>query len=253
MEHDTIITILIVEDDPAIRYLWKKQLSVMSEIVDIDICVAEDGKEAIEIVNNKHFDIIITDQNMPNVTGMEFITAVKSRLDYTFTIMCSGNVEDKDESKKSGINMYLEKPIPRLNKQFFISIMNVINKYRERDNRSSEIDLHWLKESYDMCDELSPGQKRSLISEMTNVWNDIQQDILKQEKMDSRKFHRLKGLLSYFDDSLMDTSSYFEKQSRDIEQGKSITPISMNKLHTFLKMVRILVTHVDKIKIDYNY
>lgn len=44
-----------------------------------DVIVAESGKEALEIMDNRKIDLILTDQRMPEMTGLEFLKKVFSR------------------------------------------------------------------------------------------------------------------------------------------------------------------------------
>lgn len=61
--------ILVADDDPAIRDISSRFLTQVGFTVD----VAEDGQSAWEAVGLRRYDLIITDQNMPRLSGTEFI------------------------------------------------------------------------------------------------------------------------------------------------------------------------------------
>jgi DNA-binding NtrC family response regulator len=70
--------LLLVDDDPAL-------LDALSGTLDarfghhtqytIDVC--DSGATALELAKQRHYDTIIVDVNMPNMTGLEFLTKVK--------------------------------------------------------------------------------------------------------------------------------------------------------------------------------
>jgi two-component system KDP operon response regulator KdpE len=66
--------ILVVEDDPILRRLNTTML--IGAGYDVD--TAEDGAVAWDIIQLKTFDLLITDNSMPNVTGMELIKKVRA-------------------------------------------------------------------------------------------------------------------------------------------------------------------------------
>ena len=80
-------TILIVDDDPAIRELIHESLSENFNVVS-----AHNGKIAFEIVLNSNVDLIISDIDMPIMNGIEFLQNVRAKKIQTPIIMMSGNL-----------------------------------------------------------------------------------------------------------------------------------------------------------------
>ncbi|MFQ6112950.1 MAG: response regulator [bacterium] len=66
-------TILIAEDDRSLR----KGLAFALHDLGYSITEAEDGKEAIELIQNKQFDLIISDLVMPYNDGLELYKTVQ--------------------------------------------------------------------------------------------------------------------------------------------------------------------------------
>jgi two-component system chemotaxis response regulator CheY len=71
------MNVLIVDDSRAMRMIVKKTLRDAG-YDDIDIEEAEDGAKGVEKVREFGPDIILSDWNMPNMNGPEFLKAIKS-------------------------------------------------------------------------------------------------------------------------------------------------------------------------------
>ena len=61
--------ILVVDDEPSFRKIMKRLLNVDGHRVTL----AEDGVDGLRILENKEFDMVMTDINMPNMNGWEFL------------------------------------------------------------------------------------------------------------------------------------------------------------------------------------
>ena len=67
------VTVLVVDDDPVIL----KLLQVNFELEGIRVTTAIDGAEGLERVYEERPDVVISDIMMPNVNGLELLTALK--------------------------------------------------------------------------------------------------------------------------------------------------------------------------------
>ena len=83
---DDAFRILIVDDNKELREILEEYLQ--SEAVHIE--GAANGKEALVKYNRNPFDLIITDLNMPEITGMEMIKSIKQQNDVTEFIIITG-------------------------------------------------------------------------------------------------------------------------------------------------------------------
>lgn len=66
-------TILLVDDDPDIRSLLKIMLNVRGH----DVEETENGSLAVQAVQRRHFDLVITDLIMPDKEGIETIMELR--------------------------------------------------------------------------------------------------------------------------------------------------------------------------------
>ena len=104
--------ILIVDDSRTIR----QQVSFTLTKGGFDVIEAEDGKDGIaKLKSNTDIAVVISDVNMPNMNGLEFIKNVKAMPGFRFTpiltLTTESQVEKRDEAKKLGATGWLIKPL----------------------------------------------------------------------------------------------------------------------------------------------
>jgi CheY-like chemotaxis protein len=78
--------VLIVDDEPSLRFLGKSIL----ESQGYEVHCAEDGFEALAALKNALPDMIISDLEMPNMNGFEFLSVVRHRFPAVPVIVISG-------------------------------------------------------------------------------------------------------------------------------------------------------------------
>lgn len=100
--------ILVVDDEESIREF----LEIMLKKENYEVTVAEDGLQAKEILNKKTFDMVISDMQMPNVTGIELLKHVKENYpDLVFMMITAfGTTESAVDAMKMGAYDYVTKP-----------------------------------------------------------------------------------------------------------------------------------------------
>ncbi len=100
--------ILIIDDEPAICRNCVKILSKM----DYDVRYALNGHDALKMVDETIFDVVVTDLKMSNVGGMEVLRRLKASYPETMVIVITGyaSVSSAVEVMKMGAFDYLPKP-----------------------------------------------------------------------------------------------------------------------------------------------
>ncbi len=96
---------------------------------------ASSAKEAIDIVSNRSFSVIITDVKMPGMNGVELFRKLKKRHPETSVIIMTGfpDLEDAVEVIKEGAVDYLQKPFPP------DRLVELVNQFIEvPDNRGDD-------------------------------------------------------------------------------------------------------------------
>jgi two-component system chemotaxis response regulator CheY len=84
--------ILLVDDDTSLRRLGTEVLSRSGYEVE----AAEDGAAAWEALNADSFDLMITDNNMPNLTGVELLKKLHATRMALPVIMATGQLPDEE-------------------------------------------------------------------------------------------------------------------------------------------------------------
>ena len=106
--------VLIVEDSKAIRSMIRMELEEAGGFFAVE---AGNGFEALKTLPTKHFDLIITDINMPDINGLEMIGYVKSNPTYRDIPLVIVSTEKSEEDKKRGIALgaagYIVKPFKK--------------------------------------------------------------------------------------------------------------------------------------------
>ena len=105
------------------------------------VTLAENGKEALDILKNNNFDLIVTDYIMPIMDGEAFIKQIKKQHDKTPIIVLTARTDNQGKLSmlRLGIDGYLHKPF--MEEEFLIHVKNSIALYRnitEFDNNNSE-------------------------------------------------------------------------------------------------------------------
>lgn len=110
MQEEIIQQNLIVDDSRTVRQLLKL---ILMKGLKCQITEAQDGLEAIKIIQDEPFDLVITDINMPNMNGLSLVNKVRSELELKMPIIIIttlGKEEDRDKGLLLGANSYLTKP-----------------------------------------------------------------------------------------------------------------------------------------------
>ena len=106
--------VLIVEDSKAIRSMIRVSLEESGDFFAVE---AGNGFEALKTLPSRHFDLIITDINMPDINGLELIGYVKSNPTYQGIPLIIVSTEKSEEDKKRGLALgaagYVVKPFKK--------------------------------------------------------------------------------------------------------------------------------------------
>jgi len=105
-------TILLTDDSKSIRAV----IATVLKVAGYDVVEAGDGQEGLDILKSgKTIDMVITDLNMPNLNGIEFIWEIRKLADHVFTPICMLTTESEQERLEQGESMstdaWINKPI----------------------------------------------------------------------------------------------------------------------------------------------
>ena len=108
---DKNIKILIVDDFATMRKVIR---NILKQLNYENIVEAEDGLVALKVLKSQKIDFVICDWNMPNMTGLELLKAVRADADLTATPFLMVTAEALQENVvaavKAGVSNYIVKP-----------------------------------------------------------------------------------------------------------------------------------------------
>jgi len=131
--------ILVVDDEESIREF----LEIMLRKDGYEVTCAEDGQKALDLVRKRSFDMVISDLQMPNMTGLELLKNVKAQYpDMTFMMITAfGTTETAVDAMKLGAYDYILKPFKI--DEVRINIANALRSQSlEVENRTLKKELH---------------------------------------------------------------------------------------------------------------
>lgn len=104
-------TALVVEDSAIMRGIIVSSLSNLQQVRSVEV---PNGFEALRILPQEKFDIILTDINMPDINGLELLSFLKNHPNYRTIPVVIISTEKSETDRKRGLELgaddYLTKP-----------------------------------------------------------------------------------------------------------------------------------------------
>jgi len=101
-------SVLLVDDEPDILFSLTGLLRR-----EFELFTAESGRAALTILEERPIDVVMTDQRMPEMTGVEMLSQVRARYPDTIRIVFTGYADIKavvDGINTGGLYRYVTKP-----------------------------------------------------------------------------------------------------------------------------------------------
>ncbi len=101
-------SLLLIEDDSLVR----DAMSVMLTMNGFDVVATGTGEQGIVAAETRFFDFILTDLQLPGMSGIDVIKVVKESSPHTVCLILTGHasVETAVEAMRAGAGSYLQKP-----------------------------------------------------------------------------------------------------------------------------------------------
>ncbi len=103
--------ILVVDDFATMRRIIK---NILKQLGFTNIVDADDGTTAWEVLNKDKIDFIISDWNMPKMSGIELLRKVRSSEEFAdlpfLMVTAEGQQENVIEAVQAGVSNYIVKP-----------------------------------------------------------------------------------------------------------------------------------------------
>lgn len=108
---DQSMKVLVVDDFPTMRRIIK---NLLKEIGYENVDEAEDGDVALDKLKGEGFDFVVSDWNMPNMTGLDLLKAVRAEAgikDIPFLMVTAEAAKENIIlAVEAGVNNYIVKP-----------------------------------------------------------------------------------------------------------------------------------------------
>src|ERR1700691_3905505 len=116
--------ILVVDDDSDVRQHNVKMLIYYG----YDVEGATDGADGWEALQDRHFDVVITDNKMPKMTGVEMIEKLRSSRMTIPVIMATGTMPAFEFARKPWLTPDVALILPFSNDELLAAIRNILFK-----------------------------------------------------------------------------------------------------------------------------
>lgn len=144
--------VLVVDDTKNIRMLLTKCL----ELEDCTVTAAESGREALDILQKRAFDLVFLDVRMPEISGTEVLKQIRERGINTPVIMMTafGTVKNAVECTQLGAVAYMQKPFTenKVHQMMQAVLQNVQSK------RESLLELSKMAKRQIACGQLDEAE-----------------------------------------------------------------------------------------------
>jgi len=111
MAVDKGMRILVVDDFQTMRRII---INLLRQLGFTNVVEAADGRLGLEKVEDDKIDLIVSDWNMPNMSGLEFLKSVRAHPEYKslpfIMVTAEGKKENVIAAVQAGVNNYIVKP-----------------------------------------------------------------------------------------------------------------------------------------------
>lgn len=202
-ERTSKFNVLYVEDDAEVRI----NTQAIFEDLFLHVETAEDGKEGLQKFIEKGCDIIITDINMPIMSGIELIQEVKKLNPYQMIIVVSAYNETEYflDGIQSGIDGYLLKPIDY--EQLFATL-DKISKILEERKENQACKVHMQKLIDEKTKRIEQNYKKMQHMLLYDGVTDLPNANVLYQYLDSNHMQNLSSILFKIDNFSYFTQTY---------------------------------------------
>ncbi len=168
------VSILSVEDD---SFNQELAAAIFEDIPNVNVFRANNGKEAIKIVEEVMVDVILLDLMMPEMNGFETLKYLKETKEYKSipVIIVTSEENEKKSTYKLGANDFISKPynpeelklrvFNHLRIKKFTDLMKTIRDESSSEEAVSENHLCHLKEALEIAD----NSQKQLLEKLGNM------------------------------------------------------------------------------------
>ena len=131
-------SVLIVDDEQSIRV----SLKCMLEKEKYQVETAYNGSKALQKLENNHYDIVLTDIKMDNISGINLLQNIKEKYSDVLVLLMTGysSIESAIDALRLGASDYILKPCSK--NKILSSLSEVIKKNTPYENINPSQDIY---------------------------------------------------------------------------------------------------------------
>jgi DNA-binding response OmpR family regulator len=214
-----------------------------------DITPVNNGSDAVEMSDEKHFDVVFLDENMPGMSGLEALTQIKINKPNLPVVMITKNEEEQimEEAIGSKIADYLIKPLNP--SQILLSIKKILeNKRLVMEKTNLNYQQEFRKISMAFMDEMNHEQWADIYKKLVH-WelqmdqpdNEEMGDVLDMQKTEANA-NFAKFVIRNYEKWLNDANADKPLLSHQVMKRKIFPEISQGK--------PVFVVLIDNLRFD---
>lgn len=119
--------VLVVDDNQINQMIVHEMLTTLGQIVDS----VRSGQQAIDKLNNEHFDVVFMDLHMPEQDGIQTTNRIRQlEIEQPFIVALTANAfsETRSQALNSGMNDYITKPFVKEDLAMVLDRIDVVNQ-----------------------------------------------------------------------------------------------------------------------------
>lgn len=155
--------LLIVDDEPYIRLLLEQTLEELEE-EGVELLMAQDGEEALEMIREEEPALVFIDFNIPKKNGVQVCKIVKQDfgMSHVYVVLLTGKGQEEDRKKglEAGADQYLTKPFDPA------QVMKLAREVLEKSSKAETAPLNAPEES---IQKTSSPQKLLIVDDEATI------------------------------------------------------------------------------------
>jgi CheY-like chemotaxis protein len=218
------LNVLLVEDNQINQIITSNFLQKNG----LEVSIANNGKEAIQMIDSKSYQFVLMDIQMPEMDGYQCTHTIRSMKDGyfrnlpIFAFSSSSMIDTFERAKQSGMTDFVSKPL------MFQDLKRKINKYVIKTSFKQPIDIRPLTIDFNQYTDGDAKSKWQLILLITGNLLELVQSLhisIDQNKPEifEKIYHKVKPTLSLLADmELMTVIDEIKNQSLSKDQQNMI-------------------------------
>ncbi len=249
------LNILLIEDEAEVRESYVDMFSFLGLKVD----TAENGLDGLSKLDDKYYDIVVTDLNMPVMDGLETLRRIKKLNEEIEVIVITGfaTIENAIGAMKQGAFDYITKPVSMEHVKIVMNkcIQKITARKENAALRTSNSELRELNELKDKFITITNHELRTPLAVLRGYFDLLEMEVEELEEMDLKEYldiinHTIAEMMEMIE-NMHDLSSFKNFVSEHEKRPSDINLL----VQGIAKEVRVLFEqrHIDfKLEIDSN-